>query len=130
MDPMNATVVRKVGNDAVWFTAPASGLQSAPINFFHSSTNCTDQRYLQIAGGQGLVFFGYVHGGAIFYTKTLDPFYNVAVPIHTYEHFDAGQDATLPGQCIAWEGGVRSMGVVTTAIDPAVATFVAPLQIR
>jgi hypothetical protein len=109
--------------------ALAADCRPAPINFFHSSSDCSDSRYLQIMGGQGLVFFGYVHGGAIFYTKTLDPFFNVEVPILAYEHFDAGQDATLAGRCIPWDGGAQSLGVVTTAIDPAVATFVAPLRI-
>lgn len=129
-DPMNAIVVRKVGDDAVWFTAPGSGVSSAPINFFHSAADCTDPRYLQIMGGQGLAYFGSLHGGAIFYTKTLDPFYTVAVTIRAYEHFDAGQDATLPGRCIPYNGGTHSLGVVTTAIDPAVATFVGPLHVR
>jgi hypothetical protein len=130
-DPMNGTVVRKLeSGDAVWFTAPASGLPKGPINFFHSSADCSDQRYLQIMGGQGIVFFGQVHGGAIFYTKTLDPFFMVSVPVRSYEHFEAGQDATLPGTCIPWAGGNRSVGVVTTAIDQAVSAFVAPLRLR
>jgi hypothetical protein len=131
-DPMNGTVVRKVGNDAVWFTAPASGIPEGPINLFHSSPTCSDERYVQImnGGGQGLVFFAQVHSGAIFYTKTLDPFFTVSVPIHAYEHFNPGQDATQAGPCIPWEGGNRSLGVVSTAIDPAVSTFVAPLRIR
>jgi hypothetical protein len=132
-DAMNATVVRKVGvdGDAVWFTAPGSGLPAAPLYFFHSAVDCSDQRYLQITGGQGLAFFGYVHGGAVFFTKTLDPFFNVKVPVQAFEVVDAGKDATLAGKCFAFgDGAEYSLGVVTTAIDSAMATLAAPFRIR
>lgn len=130
VDPLNGMVVRKEGGDAVLFVAPQSGFQAAPIIFFHQSADCTDDRYLQITDGQGLVFFGQVHGGAVFYTKTLDPFFQVSVPIHAYEQIPAGQDATLAGVCTPWDGGNARLGVVTTAIDPALATLVPPFQVQ
>jgi hypothetical protein len=128
-DVYNGYVVRKAGDDMVWFVAPSDGLPRVPTIFFHSQPNCGGERYVQTMGGQGLANFARVHGGAVFYTRTKDPYGSLAVPVQSYELVDATEDATLPGRCAAYEG-TYSLGVVTTAFDPPLATLVPPFRIK
>jgi hypothetical protein len=129
-DVYNGYVVRKAGNDMVWFVAPYDGLPVAPTIFFHSQPNCGGERYVQTVGGQGLAYFARVQRGVMFYTKTLDPWGALAVSVQSYELIGATEDATLPGRCIAYDGGTRSLGVVTTAFDPPLATLIPPFRIK
>lgn len=129
-DVYNGYVVRKAGNDMVWFVAPQSGLPLASTIFFHSQPDCSGERYLQTMGGQGLAHFARVHGGAVFYTRTSDPYGAIAVPVHAYEVIGPTEDATLRGKCVPYEGGSRSLGAVTTAFDPALATLIPPFRIK
>jgi collagen triple helix repeat protein len=128
-DVYNGYVVRKAGDDMVWFVAPSDGLPRVPTIFFHSQPNCGGERYVQTMGGQGLANFARVHGGAVFYTRTKDPYGSLAVPVQSYELVDATEDATLPGRCAAY-AGTHSLGVVTTAFDPPLATLVPPFRIK
>jgi hypothetical protein len=128
-DVYNGYVVRKAGDDMVWFVAPSDGLPRVPTIFFHSQPNCGGERYVQTMGGQGLANFARVHGGVVFYTRTKDPYGALAVPIQSYELVDATEDATLPGRCAPYEG-TQSLGVVTTAYDAPLATLVPPFRIK
>jgi hypothetical protein len=129
-DVYNGYVVRKAGNDMVWFVAPSDGLPPASTLFFHSQPNCGGERYVQTMGGQGLANFARVHGGAVFYTRTLDPYGAIAIDVQSYELILATEDATIPGRCVNYEGGSRSLGVVTTAFDPPLATLIPPFRIK
>jgi hypothetical protein len=130
LDALNGVVLRKLGNDQVWLYAPPSGFLETGIDFYHTAADCSDPRLLASSQGQGLIFYGQVHSGAVFYTKTVDPQMTVAVPVHAIEHFDAGQGALQPGVCTPFEGGDQSVGPVTTATDPSLTTLVAPFRIK
>ena len=47
-----------------------------------------------------------------------------------FEHFDADDDATLPGACTPMAVVTASLGVVTTATDPALGSLALPLRLK
>jgi Collagen triple helix repeat (20 copies) len=129
-DPFGGLVVRHVGEDAVVFFVSPAGPVTGAIDFYHATVDCSDNRYLPIAGGAGFAHFAYVHGGSVFYTKTMDPSMSVQVSIQAYEHFEQNEDAALPGTCTAMEGGAASLGVVTAVSDPVLANLRLPLRLK
>src|SRR5262245_15098972 len=102
-DPLNGAVMRRVGNDTVTFSASPNGPWSEleSIEFFYTTPDCSGPRYIDTWYAGGLAYVGHIHNGVLFYTKTLDPFGVVQVPVGSSERFDAGQDATQPGVCNA-----------------------------
>ena len=120
-------VVRPAGDDMVIFIAPKSGFAPTMSIFFHAEPNCGGPRLMMTGGGQGLAYSALVHGNALFYTKSLDV-YNTT-ELASAEIVDAGQDATLPGTCVAYESA-RVVGPVTTVVDPALGALRAPFRIR
>jgi collagen triple helix repeat protein len=126
--PFEGYVVRRAGDDMVMFVAPQTGLPATRTVFFHAQENCSDERQLPTIGGQGLVYFAIVHGNALFYTKTLDPYSQIVVVAG--EVIEPGTDATLPGRCVLYDGGIRPAGPVTTFVDPALGALTAPFRIR
>jgi hypothetical protein len=53
-----------------------------------------------------------------------------SVNVQSFEHFEAGQDATAPGVCSPWDAPGMSVGVVTAVSDPVLATLALPLRIK
>jgi len=129
-DAHNGHVVRRAGDDMVWFVAPRTGLEATPTVFFHAQADCSGDRLLLTVGGQGLAYFARLHGSAVFYTKTLDPYNQIAIPIVAAEVIGATDDAALRGQCVAYDGGARSLGVVTSYFDPSLRALTAPFRVR
>jgi hypothetical protein len=129
-DVHNAHVVRPAGDDLVLFIAPKDGLPAARTIFFHAQENCSGERQFLSGGGQGLAYFAFVHGSAVFYTKTIDPFGAIGTRIVAAEVIEPGQDASLPGRCVPYDGGMRSTGPVTMFVDPALGGLTAPFRIR
>jgi hypothetical protein len=123
-------VIRKVGQDSLWFFAGPSGFQEAELDFYHTATNCSDSRMVVTSSGQGLVFYAQVHSGVMYYTRAVDPSQLIAVPIHAFERFMPGQDASQPGVCAPLEAGNQSVGVVTAVVDPTLVTLTAPFRIK
>ena len=113
----------------VLFIAPASGLPTGQTYFFHSQSDCSDERRLPSGSGQGLAYGAIVHGNALFYTRTLDPYGAIATNVMAAEMIAPDHDATLPGVCVAYER-VMSTGPVTTFVDPALGALTPPLRIR
>jgi hypothetical protein len=60
----------------------------------------------------------------------LDPYGWIALPAHSFELIGPTEDATLPGPCVAYDGRTMSMGLVTTFLDPALASLIAPFRIK
>lgn len=129
-DAHNGHVVRRAGDDMVWFVAPRSGLEATQTVFFHAQADCSGDRLLLTVGGQGLAYFARVHGSAVFYTKTLDPYGQIAIPIVAAEVIGPNDDAMLRGQCVPYDGGARSLGVVTSYLDPSLGALTAPFRVR
>jgi hypothetical protein len=131
IDPFGGRLLRQIGGDPVIFFATAlNGPLAGAIDFYHATADCSDSRYLPTFGGAGLAFSAAVHGSTVFYTKTADPAGLLAVPILAYEHFEATDDPTVPGVCTAIDGGFASLGVVTTATDPALGSLSLPLRLK
>jgi hypothetical protein len=130
VDPFSGLVFRRIGEDAIIFFASVNGPAAGPIDFYHSTANCTDNRYLPIAGGSGFAYSATVRGGTAFYTKAADLTGTTQVPILAYEHFEANDDATQPGACIPYDVGSASLGVVTMASDPVLGSLALPLRLK
>jgi hypothetical protein len=119
-----------MGDDVIVFFASLGGPTAGPIDFYHSTPDCSDNRYIPISGGAGFSYFATVRGGTAFYTKTMDPAGTLQVPVLSYEHLDASDDATLPGVCMPYDVGNASLGVLTMASDPTLANLALPLRLK
>jgi len=130
VDPYSGAIARKIGDDWVLFQVlPSAGFQPYPINFFHTTADCSGPRYIQIVNGQGFTFNALVRGSSVFYTKTVDPNLMQSVAIHSAEIVGVGQNPNTPGVCVPYEYE-GSMGVVTAATDTGLGNLVAPFHIK
>jgi hypothetical protein len=132
-DPFSGIVARKVGEDYVVFFASPNGPDETALDFYHATPDCSGPRYLPISGGRGFAYYAQVHHGAVFFTKTPATDATGApasVNVQSFEHFEAGQDATAPGVCSPWDAAGMSVGVVTAVSDPVLATLALPLRIK
>src|SRR5262245_20229682 len=131
-DPFGGLVMRRLGEDTVVFFASPSGPDSGPIEFYHTTSDCSGDRYVHTGFQRGLAYFSQVHLGTVFYTKVADPTASLQVPVGSVERFEADQDAMLPGGTCnqADPGRVESAGVVTTFTDPMLAGLTLPLRIK
>jgi hypothetical protein len=129
-DPFGGRVFRRVGNDPIIFAATPAGPVAGPIDFYHSTPDCSDNRYVQTFWSAGFAYFASVRGGTVFYTTTTDPTGSVQVPILAYEHFEADADPTQPGMCTPLDGGTASLGVLTIATDATLASLSLPLRLK
>jgi len=128
-ETFSGLLLRRLGNDAIVFFASVNGPTAGPIDFYHATTNCSDGRYLPISGGAGFAYFAAVRGGTAFYTKTVDPAAAAKVAMVASEHFEANQDATLPGICNA-AADPGPVGALTTASDPGLVNLALPLRLK
>jgi hypothetical protein len=131
-DPYGGLVMRRVGADSVVFFASPNGPDSGPIEFYHTTSDCSGARYLHTGYQRGLAYFAQVHVGTIFYTKVADPMAQLQVPVGSIERFEANEDALLPGgTCnVADPGRTESAGVATSFTDPVLAGLTLPLRIK
>ncbi|MGH9140719.1 MAG: hypothetical protein ACRD2I_06215, partial [Vicinamibacterales bacterium] len=110
--------------------ATVDGPAAGPIDFYHSTANCSDSRYIPIASGSGFAYFATVRGATAFYTRAMDPSGTAQIPILAVEHFEANEDATQPGTCMPYDVGTASLGVLTTATDPGLDHLALPLRLK
>jgi collagen triple helix repeat protein len=129
-DPLNGRLMRRVNTDAIMFAATADGPVAGSIDFYHSTLDCSDSRYVPTYGSAGFAYYAAVRGGTTFYTTTVDPTFALQIPIHSYEHFDVGDDPTQPGVCTPLEGGVASLGVLTITTDATLGSLALPLRLK
>ena len=128
-DPFSGMVYRRVGNDTIAFYASTAGPWKGAIDFYHTTDNCSDARYVT-TGGSGFAYFAAVRGATAFYTKTVDPANTLQVWAVAFEHFEADEDATQLGTCMPMAATPASLGVVTTATDPALGSLSLPLRLK
>jgi hypothetical protein len=129
-DLFGGLLSRRVGNDTVLFFATAAGIPAGPLDFYHATTDCSDNRYLPISGGSGFAYLASVRGSTIFYTKTVDAASTTPIPILAIEHFEPSDDPTGRGVCTPYDVGVASLGAVTMASDPGLANLALPLRLK
>jgi hypothetical protein len=128
-EPSSGLILRRLGSDPIVFFASINGPTPGPIDFFHSTADCSDNRYLPI-WSSGLAYFAMIRGGTAFYTKAVDPTGATKVPVLAYEHFESADDPMQPGTCTPYDVGSMSLGVLTTATDPALANLALPLRLK
>jgi hypothetical protein len=129
-DPLTGLLARHVGDDLVTFYITPNGPLPGTIVFYHSTDDCSGDRYIGIPGGSGFVYSAMVHRGAIFYTKT-DPNTAPVVDLRAYEQVEESEDAIKPGVCTPFPAPVGvQVGVVTGVADPVLANLKLPLRIK
>jgi hypothetical protein len=126
-EPYSGLVTRRLAVDTIMFFATVTGPTPAAIDFYHLSTNCTDDRYFPIMGGAGFVYFASMRGATAFYTKSVDP--GVQLAFHAVEHYEPGEDATQVTNCTPSEGAM-ALGPLTTATDLTLASLALPLRLK
>jgi hypothetical protein len=132
VDPAQAFVLRKVGDDWVWLFVPPAGFQEADLDFYYSDARCTSEPMFLASNSQGLSFPGVVHRGQLFYTTAVNPTgMQTNVHILGRRHFAAGQLTTDPSvNCEEFDLDMQAAGLVKTASDPAIGTLAAPFRIK
>jgi len=131
IDSYNGTVMRRAGEDTVFFEVSASGVSRGGIAFYHTQKNCGDDRLVPTGYARGLMYPATVHNGVVFYTKTLDPYGTLQIPAVAIEQFGETEDATQRGVCTALAEPVAlSLGVATMFNDPDLARVTPPLRIK
>jgi len=137
-DPFSGIVTRRLGDDLVVFFASTGGLDTGAIEFLHTSSDCSGDRYVTTSFQRGLAYFAQVHLGTLFYTKTADPGMQIQLPVGSVEKFEVNEDATLPwmpgspvGKCTeASQGRVESAGPLTMVTDQVISGLTPPLRIK
>jgi hypothetical protein len=133
-DPYSGAVMHRVGADAVtlWMsTTGGARSEDEGIDFYYSTADCSGPRYLTTAFASGLSHAGFVHNGVLFYTRTPDPLGTVQVPVGSYEHYNAHEDAMQPGVCSELPAGTTaSVGPAIAVNDPALAQMALPLRLK
>jgi hypothetical protein len=123
-------VSRKFGSDVVMLAMAPQGIAQGAITFYHTSANCTGERYLWNNGGL-FAYFGQYLGGAVFYTRLADSaFTPMAQTINSREVVNVGSDPMAPGTCIPGPMGNQSMGPAVAVVDPALNSLVLPFRLR
>jgi hypothetical protein len=126
---MTGLLTRKFGDDLVVLQATPLGFVQTPIVYFYTSNDCSGQRYLENRNGAGFAFAGQVSGGAVVYSRLVDPYLQVGLTALSYEALEPNQDPDQRGTCTEY-GALMSMGPVTVVRDPAVAALVPPFEVQ
>lgn len=132
LDGYNGGVMRQVGADRVYFQATAAGIPAPTVQFLHTTTDCSGQRYLNNQNSAGLLYFAQASGAHLAYTRLVDPGYGVGLVAKSIEVVAPGQNMTAPGECYPQlENEVQqSMGVAVIANDPSLGALVPPFRIQ
>jgi hypothetical protein len=114
-DPLNGTVVRKVGDDWIAFSVSPAGLVQQTIYFYHHEGNCEGDRYLYNYNGVGFVFVAQISGTTAYYTRLADPNRTQTAQMNSLEMVDPGQTV---GTCYPFYGPQdMPVGVVVSTTD-------------
>ena len=129
IDAYNGWVVRSVGPDRVVVPTSAAGVPEGTATFYHTTTNCTGERYLFNYNGAGIVFFAQFANGHLLYTRAHDSGLGSRL-MGSVETLGVNQAITEQGEtCAPYEYTV-SVGVAVTAPAPELRTLVAPLRVE
>jgi hypothetical protein len=123
-------ITRKVGNDLLMLSVTPAGFVQRDTTFYHTSSDCSGQRFLPNNGGV-FAYFGWYTGSALFYTQLSDPSSApMAEELNSYEVVKPGDDPLAMGACTPYPLGLQSAGAVQTVIDPGLSSFVAPFRLK
>jgi hypothetical protein len=129
-EAFSGLVLRRVADDAIVFFATVNGPLLDAIDFYHATPDCSDSRHIPIAGGSGFAYYATVRGSSAFYTKAISSSAALQSPVVAVEHFEANEDATLPGNCKPVASDPGFVGVLTTTSDSTLANLAPPLRLK
>jgi hypothetical protein len=122
-------VSRKFGDDVVVLPAGPHGIPQNPITFYHTSIDCSGQRYLWNNGGL-FAYLGQFLGGTVFYTRLADWSFTPTQTINSEEQVNVGSNPMGLGVCTRRSLGSQSMGPAIAVTDPVFNSLVAPFRLR
>ena len=123
-------VTRKIGDDLLMLSVSPSGFVQRDTTFYHTSADCSGERFLPNNGGV-FAFFGWYVGGTLFYTSLADIANTpMAEELNSYEVIRVGDDPSAPGTCTPYPIGLQSAGRVHTVVDPTMTALVPPFRLR
>jgi hypothetical protein len=99
MDVVNGLVARWFGSDLVLLSVTPQGFAQADIVFYHTTSDCSGDRFLANNGGL-FAYFGQVLGSTVFYTRLADSSGPVwPQPFLSAEIVRVGDDPANRGSC-------------------------------
>jgi hypothetical protein len=123
-------VSRKYGSDVVLLPMTPQGIPQDSITFYHTSKDCSGDRYLWNNGGL-FAFLGQYLGGTVFYTTLADwAFLPLSQTLNSEEVVKVGSDPMGLGVCTLKAMGNQSMGKAIHVTDPVLSSLVAPLRLK
>jgi hypothetical protein len=123
-------VARKLGADTVLLFVTPQGFYQSDVTFFHTTSDCSGDRYLRNNGGL-LAYFGQMSGSTVFYTTLSDASPTAATQmLNSYEVVRPGADPAAMGECTAGGMGDQAVGVAIAVTDSTVGALVAPFRLR
>jgi len=123
-------VTRRFGDDVVLLYVTTRGFYQGDITFFHTTTDCSGQRFLANNGGS-LASYGQASGSTVFYTTFSDASLTPRTEaLNSYEVVRAGTDPMTMGECTATALGDQAVGAATAVTDLALGALVAPFRLR
>jgi hypothetical protein len=123
-------VTRRLGDDTVLFYVTPRGFYQGDITFFHTTADCSGQRFLSNNGGS-LAYYGQMSGSTVFYTTFSDASTTPRTEaLNSYEVVRPGADPMAMGECTATAMGDQAVGAATAVTDPALGAMVAPFRLR
>ena len=123
-------VARKLGADTVLLFVTPQGFYQNDIMFFHTSTDCSGDRYLR-NNGELLAYFAQMSGSTVFYTTLSDASSTPRTEaLNSYEVVRPGADPMAIGECTATAMGDQAVGAAIAVMDPALGALVAPFRLR
>ena len=121
---------RKLGADTVLLFVTPQGFYQGDVTFFHTTTDCSGERFLSNNGGS-LAYFAQLSGSTVFYTTVSD---RSSTPrtenLNSYEVVGPGADPMAPGACTVTSMGDQPVGAAVAVTDLAVGALVAPFRLR
>jgi hypothetical protein len=123
-------VSRKFGSDVILLPIVPQGFPQEDITFYHTSTDCSGDRYLWNNGGL-FAYLGSYLGGTVFYTRLADSsFPPLPQNINSQEIVHVGSDPMGLGTCSAKVLNKPSMGKAVAVTDAAFNALVAPFRLK
>ena len=112
------------------FVTPQGFYQQPEIMFFHTTTDCSGDRYLRNNGGM-LAYIGQMSGSTVFYTTLSDASSTPpTLMLNSYEVVRPGADPMAMGECTVSGMGDQAVGTAIAATDSTLGALVAPFRIR
>jgi hypothetical protein len=123
-------LTRKLGDDTVLLYVTPRGFYQGDITLFHTTTDCSGQRFLANNGGS-LASYGQASGSTVFYTTFSDASSTPPTQtLNSYEVVKSGADPMAMGECTATAMGDQAVGAAIAVTDAAVGALVAPFRLR